>query len=58
MTSAATALPVLAFVFRCIPEKERQLPAAGGHCRSGVRFPLYSGKGTPVEDGVGTGAGW
>jgi hypothetical protein len=52
MTGSAGSLPVLAFVFRCIPEKERRLPAAGCRHRSGVRFPLYSGKGTPVGLGV------
>jgi hypothetical protein len=33
-----------AFDFRYIPVNERQLPSGGWTPRSGVRFPLYSGR--------------
>jgi hypothetical protein len=41
----------LAFLFRSIPVKERQLRSALAAPRSGVRFPLHSGKGTPAGGG-------
>src|SRR5205085_12545675 len=40
--------PEPAFLFRPIPVNERQLPAATGVLASGVQFPAYPGKGTPV----------
>lgn len=42
------ALNELALLFRYIPANERQLAPAGPPPLSGVRFPLYPGKGTPV----------
>jgi len=38
----------LAFLFRCIPVDERQFGEAGSASDSGVPFPLYSGRRTPV----------
>ena len=38
----------LAFLFRYIPVKERQFGPAQRVPRSGVRFPQYPGKGTPI----------
>jgi len=46
MTGGAPS--ILAFLFRPIPVKERQFRASRRPHRSGVRFPSYSGKGTPV----------
>jgi hypothetical protein len=40
--------PEPAFHFRTIPETERQLHGGQPQPRSGVRFPLHSGRRTPV----------
>jgi hypothetical protein len=46
--AARPALRELAFLFRHIPVKERRLGLAGQPLLSGVRFPPYPGKRTPV----------
>ena len=61
--AAAAIIPArpaeLAFHFRYIPANERQLRSAGSRPRSGVRFPLYPGKRTPVVgDATGRYVSW
>src|SRR2546422_289088 len=51
VAAARPALRELAFLFRHIPVKERQLGLAGRPLLSGVRFPQYPGKRTPVALG-------
>jgi hypothetical protein len=48
-TPAAACRPVLAFVYRYTAEKERQFESAARPAASGVRLPVYGGKGTPVH---------